>query len=226
MKRQRSSSTSNKSSKKPRYARQDATVTAVVRKELRKKTDWLYCDYAVTNNAIYNNSQPASLLANLSRGDAGINQFNGNIIRPQAITVKYFAQTAQAAYQALRVIIFQWFDSATPALSGVLQNDATTLALVSPTLITNKGFLKILYDQLHTCALTAADGTTLGNGLVHPVTVYIPGKRLRPIRFPSSGATPTPQDGGLFVLALSDDQALGTINLTLYSRITFADSAV
>jgi len=218
MKRQRSSSSSGRSAKKPRVTRQDATVTAVVRKELRKKTDWKYTDWSVTQNAVYNISQPVSLLSNLTRGQNGRDNFLGNVVRPQAITLKYFAESGQEAYEALRVIVFQWFDSSTPTTSGVLQTDATTTALVSPTLVTNKQYVKVLYDQLHLLALTSNPG---GNGVTQGVTVYIPGKRLRSVRYNSNNNTC--QDGNIFVCAISNDTALGTVNLTMYSRITFSD---
>lgn len=223
MKRQRSSSTSKgRMAKKPRVVRQDATVTAVVRKELRKKTDWKYTDWAVAINAIYYNAQPVSLLTNLVRGNLGINNFSGNIIRPQAITLKYFGQTEQLHYEALRIVVFQWFDASTPFTSGILQDSSQTFALVSPTLVTNKQYIKILYDQTHTLSPTAGGDTAVsGDGMTEAVTVYIPGKRLRPIRYNSN--TNTCQDGNIFILAISNDTALGSVNMTAYSRITFSD---
>lgn len=221
MKRQRSSSVSSKTNKKPRIARQDATVTAVVRKELRKKTDWKYADYSITGGVVYNNTQPVSLLTNLTRGQTGLNSFLGNTIRPQALTIKYFATSQQESYEALRIVVFQWFDSATPATNGVLQTDATTTALVSPTLVTNKSYIKILYDKLHIATISAYEGGTRGAGYAEPCTVYIPGKRLREVRY-NSGSN-TVQDGNIYLLALTDDTALGTVAFTMYSRITFSD---
>jgi len=217
MKRQRSSST-NKQNKKQRT---DSSVPALVRKELRKNTDWLYADYQVTSNAIYYNAAPVSILSNLQRGDNGLNSFAGNIIKPQAITIKYFATSPTSEYQALRFIVFQWFDAATPATSGILQNTSQTTALVSPTLITNKQYIKILYDKLHVTAISAAGDGLLGDSIIDGQTIYIPGKRLRNVRF-ASGSN-TVQDGNIYVLALSDDTALSTINLTMYARVTFAD---
>lgn len=218
MKRKASTSASSKMSKKPRISRQDSTVTAVVRKELRKKTDWKYADLGIINSPVYYNGQPTSLLGNLIRGNLGLNNFQGNIIKPQAITLKYFCESSQETYEGIRIILFQWFDSATPQTGGILQDSNQTVALVSPTLVTNKGYIKILYDQLHMLSITA---NPAGNGITQGVTVYIPGKRLRPIRYNSSSNVV--QDGNIYILAVSNDTALGTVNLTAYSRITFSD---
>lgn len=195
-----------------------AITQEIVQKELRKKIDWKYTDYAYTSNSIYYNTSPVSLLTNLTRGQLGINNFLGNTIRPQAITIKYFAETSQEGYECLRFIVFQWFDASTPSISGVLQDSSTTTALVSPTLVTNKPYIKILYDKLHVLSLTS---NPAGNGIIQGQTVYIKGKRLKEIRYNSSSNTC--QDGNLFVLALSNDTALGTVNLTMYARVTFAD---
>lgn len=219
MKRQRPTPYINRPYKRPRLVRQDADVTAVVRKELRKKTDWKYTDYAVTQSAVYYNAAPVSLLQNLVRGDVGINNFEGNIINPQGLTVKYFAESIQSSYEAVRIMIFQWMDSATPATSGILQNTGTTTALVSPTLITNKAYIRVLYDRLHPLQ-PSYNGAASCSGMAE-ATVYIPGRKLRQIRFNSGNNTV--QDGNIYVLALSDDTALGTVNLTLYSRLTFSD---
>jgi len=218
MKRRAALSTTQAIPAPKRRKTQLAMTQEIVKAELRKKIDWKYTDYAVTSSPVYYNSPPLSLLSNLTRGQLGINNFLGNTIRPQAITIKYFCETSQETYQALRFVVFQWFDAATPATSGVLQDSNQTIALVSPTLVTNKPYIKILYDKLHVLATTSSPA---GNGIIQGQTVYIKGRRLKEIRYNSS--TNTCQDGNLFVLAISNDTALGTVNLTMYSRVTFAD---
>lgn len=193
----------------------------IVRKELRKRTDWKYTDAASSLVPIYNTGTIVSLYSNLTRGDAGINNFEGNIIAPQGLTFKYFADTAQP-FNTLRVMLIQWFDAATPLLAGLIQNTSTGLACIAPTLVTNKQYIKVLYDRTHMLAPTAADGGAIfGNGTMEPVKVYIPGKKLRNTRYNSG--TNVVQDGNIYLLAVSDDAALGTVNLTYYSRITFSD---
>jgi len=200
--------------------RQNATVTAVVRKELRKKTDWKYTDHSATAVNVYSSGTITSLYSNLVRGDTGYNNFDGNVVRPQAITLKYYAHTSQLR-NCVRVMLFQWFDSSVPALSGVLQHTgATQLPVVSPTLITNKGFLKVLYDRSHQFAKPNDVDT---EGVTDVITVYIPGKRLRQTRF-NSGAN-TVQEGCLYLLVVSDDLAVPSPQITWVSRVTFADGA-
>lgn len=226
MKRQRSSSANSRMAKKPRYQRQDATVTAVVRKELRKKTDWRYADYSLTATNVQNAGTVYSLYSNLVRGDGGLNNFDGNLIRPQAITMKYFIHTSTVR-NAVRVLLFQWFDSATPVTTGILQTNTSGLATIAPTLVTNKAYIKVLYDRTHQFAPTASHGDNGGNtvidgeGVTDPVTVYIPGKRLRVTKYNSS--TNVVQEGNLYLLLISDDAVIPSPQITLYSRVTFSD---
>lgn len=223
MKRQRSGSVNSKAAKKPRLVRQDATVTAVVRKELRKKTDWKFTDYGISSSPIYNIGAIETLYQNLSRGTNGKDNYTGNVIRPQAITLKYWAECGSTKWTNLRVMIFQWFDSVIPSVSGILENTTTGQGVISPTLITNKQYIKVLYDKTHILSPTAADGSgnVIGYGTVDPQTVYIPGKRLRTTKFNSNSNVV--QDGDIYILMISDDSALGTVNFTMYSRVTFSD---
>jgi len=221
MKRQRSSSTSGQKAKRPRYQRQDATVSAVVRKELRKKTDWKYTDHQASGN-VSSSGTIVSVFSNLVRGDAGINEFSGNDIKPQALLIKYFMNTNQT-FNTVRFLVFQWFDSVTPAVSGVLQTVSTSYATISPILVTNKRYIKVLYDKTHMMAPTAADGAgnVVGWGVIEPQTIYIPGKRLRPVRYNSS--TNVVQDGQIYILAISDDSLTSYPQLFWHSRVTFSD---
>lgn len=222
MKRQASTQAISTRRKRAKASTSTTTVQAVVRKELRKKTDWKYTDVGSTAVPVYNTGTIASMYANLTRGDLGINNFEGNVVNPQALTFKYYAETAQP-FNTIRVMLIQWFDAATPLLAGLLQSTSSGLAVIAPTLVTNKQYIKVLYDRTHMLAPSAADGGAIfGNGIMQPVTVYIPGKRLRNTRFNSG--TNVVQDGNIYLLAVSDDAALGTVNLNYYSRITFSDS--
>lgn len=221
MKRQRSQSSMAISSrrKKPRLQRQDATVAAVVRKELRKKTDWKYTDVSSAAASVSSTGFVTSLLSSLVRGDTGLNAFDGNIINPQAITLKYFAHTSEIR-NCLRVMIIQWFDASAPVISGVIQNGSTGIACVAPTNITNKAYIKVLYDRTHQMSPQAPSG--VGEGIIEPVTVYIPGKRLRPIRY--NATTNVVQEGQLYILCVSDDALTPSPQITYYSRVTFSDN--
>lgn len=201
-----------------------AVTQAIVRNELRKKTDWKYADHSLTASNVTSTGTMYNLYTNLVRGDAGVNAFDGNILRPQAITMKYFMHTSQVR-NVVRVILFQWFDSAVPVASGILQTNATGVACVSPILVTNKSYIKVLYDKAHQFAPTAVGGTQgdtiYGEGVTDPVTVYIPGKRLRPTRYNST--TNVVQEGNLYCLLISDDAVTPSPQITLYTRVTFSD---
>lgn len=188
----------------------------------RKKTDWKYTDVNANSTNVQTSGSITSLLANLTRGDAGLNNFDGNIVDPQAITFKYFLHTSTIR-NAVRVIIFQWFDSATPVIAGILQNSGAITATLSPILVTNKTYIKVLYDRTHQFAPTAGGDTTVtGEGVIDCQTVYIPGRKLRPVRYNSSSNVV--QTGNLYLLLVSDDAAVPSPQINYYSRVTFSDS--
>jgi len=196
---------------------QQAITAKIVKREMRKNTDWKYTDNFGTAIPVYNlGAQLYTLYSNCARGTEGRDDFVGNYTDPQAVLMKYWAETAQT-YNVLRVMVFQWFDAVTPALSGILQNTTTGIACTSPTLVTNKEYIKVLYDKTHMLAAPYSGG----NGIIDPVTVYIPGKKLKRTRWNSSSNTV--QDGNIYVLFISDDTALGTVNVTFHTRITFSD---
>lgn len=188
----------------------------------RKKTDWKYTDINANSTNVQTAGSITSLLGNLVRGDAGLNNFDGNIVMPQAITFKYFIHTSTLR-NAVRVMLFQWFDSVTPVIAGVLQSSASITATISPILVTNKGYIKVLYDRTHQIAPTAGGDTTVtGEGITDCQTVYIPGKKLKPVRYNSS--TNVVQTGNLFLLLVSDDAAVPSPQINYYCRVTFSDS--
>ncbi len=200
-----------------------AQTQAIVRRELKKRIDWKYTDHSQSVTNVTSTGAITSLLANLTRGDLGKDNFGGNHVIPQAITLKYYMTTNQN-YNSCRLMVFQWFDSATPAVTGIIESNSLHVGTISPTLITNKSYIKVLYDQTHLMAPTAMDGAgnVGGNGLIQPVKVYIPGKKLKPIRYNSG--TNVVQDGNLYVLIISDDSLTSYPLVTWYSRVTFSDN--
>lgn len=216
-KRSNPNSSRQRPAKRARLQRQDATVS-IVRKELRKKTDWRYTDVSGSAIPMYNTGAPlVTAFTNLTRGDAGLNMFQGNDMRPQAITLKYWAETSNE-YNVFRIMVFQWFDATAPTLTGLLQTGTTGIALCSPINITNRKYIKVLYDRTHSLYRPSTGAYATSD----PVTVYIPGKRLRPVHF--NWGNNTVQNGNIYLFMLSDDSALQTVNLTYHMRTTFADS--
>lgn len=160
-----------------------ALTQTIVRRELRKRIDWKYTDYAqVAVNAIAGGVL-YPLLGNMARGDTGINHFEGNIINPQALLFKYYMHTSEIR-NVVRIMLLQWTDSVTPVTLGILATTTLGLGPISGTSITNKEYIKVLYDKTHQIAPTIeSSGATAGEGIMQPVTVYIPGKRLQQVRF-------------------------------------------
>lgn len=202
-----------------RARRNPQTVQAIVKNELRKKTDWKYTDVGLAGQNVTSAGTISALYVNAVRGDLGTDNFEGNIVVPQAVTLKYFCHTSEIR-NVVRVMVFQWFDSTVPVPAGILQNIALPFGVVSPTLVTNKDFIKVLYDKSHQFAPTAGNPVT-GEGTTDPVTIYIPGRKLKPTRF-QSGLNVV-QDGALYILYISDDLVVPSPQITWYSRITFAD---
>lgn len=207
-------------SKRPKS--QLAVTQSIVRSELRKRIDWKYTDVSDNRN-VASTGVITSLYSNLVRGDTGFNNFLGNIVKPQAITLKYFLHTDQT-YNSVRVMVIQWFDAGTPALSGILESTATALGTLSPISVTNKEFIKVLYDKTHLIAPSAGvapPGTvTQGEGIAYD-SIYIPGKRLRNTKY--NATTNVVQDGNIYIVMVSDDSLTTYPQITYYSRVTFSD---
>lgn len=195
---------------------------AAVRKELRKVSDFKVTDNAQNNVSVSSTGSMTSILANLTRGDAGVNNFDGNVINPTGIRLKFFFNTDQA-YNACRLILFQWFDATIPGATNVLQNVTTGLATISDVLESNKKFIRILHDTTVVIAPTANNaGSIVGQGKSDVYDVYIPGKRIRQVKFASSSNTI--QDGNIYILTISDDSVITFPGVNWYSRCTFTDN--
>lgn len=218
MKRQRTESISVRR-KVPRTTQ--ASVSSVVQKELRKKADWKYCDYFYGPQSCTSSGNVLTLTSNLTRGDDGLNNFSGNYINPAGLTVKYNFDTNQV-FNRVRIMIIQWFDSGTPLISGILANTTTPYGTLCPVYATNTSTIKVLYDRTYVIQPTAGgDSTPIGYGTVYG-KAYIPGRKMRKIRFPTSSTTP--QFGGLYLIHISDDTLTSFPNITFCSRLTFTDN--
>lgn len=207
-------------SKRSRSSNYMASVArSEARKEVRKDKDWLFTDVS-GSGGVSSSGTFVNLLSSANRGLAGLNGYSGNTINPSGLRVKYYWSTDQA-YNSVRVLLFQWFDATTPALSGIVQSTTAGQATISPMMTTNLQYIKVLYDGHHMLAPSAADGgSILGQG-VASADIYIPGKRLKQIKFNST--TNVVQDGCLYMLLLSDDSVVSFPQCTYYSRLTFTD---
>ena len=184
------------------------------------KADLKYTDYSQSNVAVTSSGTFYSLLANLVRGDNGLNNFGGNNIYPKYIQCDWHMNTNQN-YNSARVMIFQWEDGAVPSLSALLANTATGIATISPPNVSAKAQLKVLYDAKVIFAPTAGDGSTvLGQGIASG-SCYIPEKKLKPVRYTST--TNSIADNAIFMLVISDDSAPTYPAIFFHTRVAFTD---
>ena len=219
MKRGRSySNASGRSSKRPAYSRQDATVSQVIRK-MREFSDLKYTDVGSTGG-VSTSGTIVNMTGSLTRGDNGINNFLGNTVTPTGLRIKY-SWTTDQTYNHVRVLVFQWFADGTPTVSEVLQTNSTLYACLSAINVSSKNVVRVLHDKTFIVAPTAGgDSAVTGYGHAYR-DVYIPGSRLKPIRFNSG--TNTCQDGNIFMLLVSDDAAVSYPTCSYYGRISFTD---
>lgn len=172
-------------------------------------------DYKVTDSSyavgIDYTGEIISLIGNLTRGDDYKNNFSGGRITPVGLEARYNVSVADSS-NIVRVMIFQWFDKTTPTTATVLETVGSTYAVHSAKFLTNRDNIKILSDKCY-----AMD--TYNTVVVDKV--YIKGKKLTNIEFPTGAVTA--QKGGLYMLFVSDSAAAANPGIDLYTRITFTD---
>lgn len=207
---------------KRRRSNNQAATRAIVRSELRRNGDLKYVD---RSNALQSMSSSGTLVklfgTQFIQGSDGLNNYDGNTLTMNGVSLKFMCQTNQN-YNFCRVMVFQWLDSSTPVLSGILQDTTTGIATVSPTLVTNKSFLKVLYDKPFAMAPTADSAVTVGNG-IYEGSCYIPAKRLSKVRMDATNDA-TCQKGQIYLMYLSDDSVTTFPQITYYFRGSFYDS--
>lgn len=192
------------------------TVELAVARQLKRKGDIKYCDVSATASPVPATGTVVSATVNLARGSAGLNNFEGNTLFPTSFEGKYqIVSTEPNAF--LRVMVVQWFDSSIPTPTGILQSVATGFGTMSPVSATNRTVMRVLYDVTH----------TLQNPDISPAVAlakgrfYIPASKLRPLRInPTATAL---QDGGIYILYVSDDTTSTYPNVAFFNRISFTD---
>lgn len=183
----------------------------------------LKATYRTYNNNVDSSGIIINLLSTLSQGAASIDQYIGSNIKPTSIRLKLawlygpnLAVSADATNTA-RIIVFQWKESATPTVSGILQQtpyvDATKLW-------TNREEIVILSDRRYGFQAWADPATSCG---IHVDEIYIKSKKILPIKFPNAGGN-IAQRNGVFALVVTDSTAPVHPSVRFTSTITFTDS--
>jgi hypothetical protein len=153
------------------------------------------------------------LTAGLTRGDGAMDEFTGNIIRPESLKILASWSTGQS-HTTARIIVFQWKDASVPVAPGILQYTGASNAPFSPLFWTNVPLIHVLYDELTTIFPVA--GSFAATNLVINIT------KMRPISYPVGGTIP--QKNGLYMCAITDDGIIAYPQLTFISELRFTDA--
>lgn len=202
---------------------QSQQVRAIANQVVTRSGDTKYTDF-YDSATVYNTGHLFSLASNLTKGDLGMNNYEGNEIKLSGLTVRAY-WTSTNSYNTCRFIVFQWNDFSTPTPATILQDIATPASALIPLQPKQVGVmqqLRILYDEVVILQNPGGPvGTTLTTATHLHKRVYIPGKKLSKIRFnPLSNQVTT---GSLWILAISDD-AIGTApGCFVTSRLSFTD---
>lgn len=164
------------------------------------------------------------LLTNLTRGDGGINNFDGIRIFPKGLQVKIIYRlptTTTVPTMSCRLMLIQWFDAGVPAPAGVLQITGVAGATcTSATLLTNRDNIRVLWDKLFVLQSPYPAGAGMQTSVIFKK--YIKGARMEPISFASG--TATPQKGGIYLFTFADTATATDYPIVDgYTRITFTD---
>lgn len=184
---------------------------------------------ANTTGAIYSLQTAGTTTAALTRGSDYYNNFIGQNLDVAGLQMRYElngcisnAVLTADQYNHSRVILFQWLDSSTPSVSGVLQSPTDPL---SPVLATNRPIINVLHDKIWSTYAVHSDstgGTTSDvSSIVHNKKVYLKGWKFAPIQMDVGSATY--QKGGLYILVMGDSSVAPNPTFRFYVRTTFTD---
>lgn len=211
--------------RKKAYTKPSNTMKNEIRreviKELQSKADLKYADaFGSVNANVTSSGSVLNILSNLTRGDNGLDNFNGNSIKIKGITLNYGCHSNQS-YNYMRVMLIQWYDSGTPALTGILNTVTTGLAPFAFIYVTNRKNIKVLYDKTFVMSPSAGgDSTVTGEG-VFTDKVYIDGARIKKVTYRSGENTI--QDGGIYLITISDDSLTTYPQINWGTRVSFYD---
>lgn len=182
-----------------------------VRRQISKQADYK-STVSLANVTCSWSGVMAQALASLSRGTAALDQFEGSSINIQGVHIRANCLAADAT-QTLRMIAFQWLDSGVPVPNGILDYTSSIYAVEAPKYWTNRQNIRVLRDVVYTM-------DTASNPQVE-INEYIPGRKFLQVWFPT-GST-TPQNGGVYVLFITDSGAVTHPTLKYVIQTVFTD---
>jgi hypothetical protein len=193
-----------------------SAASRAVKQAMEQNIERKLCTYTGASTVV-NSGVVLSLTANLVRGDAGVNNSTGILIKPKKLTIRLtWSMSASGDYNTVRALVFRWADASTPVGSGLLETTGP-FAPLAPISWVNHKKIRVLYDQawcLYDRGASVAAKTV-------KISVDPGGK---PIQLPLSGAGAIPQMDGLYLLLVSDD-ALASIPICdVMSALEFTDA--
>jgi len=156
---------------------------------------------------------------NLIRGNQALNQYVGDSVLPTSVRVNYNITQGPLAgvgdgTNVVRIVLFQWMDASVPVLTGVLE----TGTVWSTHRWENRDNIRVLADRFVTLAQRGSATDSYDN---HGEMIYVPSKKLMPIKFNNAGA---PQKGGIYMLVVSDSGIAPYPFFTAQVAVTYTDA--
>lgn len=223
----RKATTTNTPRKKARYATPEAKAMRQANQQIavQRKTS-ARVENKVTfyggAQAISTTGYIQALTDNMARGTAAVDNYLGNEVLPTSVRVNIGLTIGPSAIangdgtNFMRVMVFQWLDSTTPALSGILNTATSPFSMLYWHNIEN---IRVLADRL---VPLWQPGLKQDSYYAWSEKIYVKGKKMVPIKFNSAGTAA--QKGEIYLLVLSDSSITANPYMTYQSQITYTDS--
>lgn len=192
---------------------QSQAVRREVKKEIARKTDWKVTHTQVSSATIDWSGTVKNLLDNMSRGTGPQDEFIASTIRIKYVRIRGQVGIADQ-HNSVRVMTFQWNDSGTPVVTGLINNSGTALAPWGTIYWTNKPNIKVLRDEV-----LAGD---LNNETFANFDYFIPGKKIKTVFWATASAAV--QQGGLFTMVISDSSVANHPTIKYTVEIVYSDA--
>ncbi len=204
--------------RKPQTSRNNKPVThSEVLSMIRANNKLMIEDkvtYTTQNGGIDYNGSVLSMTAGLIRGDAAVDQFTGNLLRPSSLNILGTVSTNQT-FNTVRLLLFQWQDASAPVPAGVMQFIGSANAPFAPILWSNHHKVHVLHDQLISIAPVA------GSYAIKNFRIHVSGG-FKTIQVQTGGTLI--QNYGIYLLLISDDGAPVYPQVLFDSELRFTDA--
>jgi len=193
--------------KKARTTRSSTAIT-----QLPKWADELkYTYYAASTTADYN-GLGVSVWTNVTRGDAGKDQFDGSVLHPKSLTITVQCVLADTT-NMVRFVVAQGIRGAMPTATQLFQSTANVRAPLTTFDRAYKSSVNILLDELF-----QLDASHIARVSKH----YVKGYKLQDVYWTTTGALAI-TSGDIAVYYISDSAAATHPSFNYAVETTFTD---